>query len=372
MAGKSDANKHAGAAKPSTSSATNAERTGTVPQGVQGETNTTRPILESRNVFIDTSEFERLAYAFKSGLLKLLRDHERINIVLSEVVILEIRDHLKKAGAESVRLHKSFSDSAKVLRNLGGEGFASLFERFDSEATSAAFAQAFDEFLGDAAVTTIPYANANLDDIFERYFSVRPPFESGKKKSEFPDAFALDSVRRWACDNKTTVYVVSRDVGMQRYCEEVPELNYVDSVEQFLDMAVRQDEEMAGRIKAIIAADREVLEERLNQEFPYMGFYIDDREGVVEDVTVTGADIHDFLIVELKDGVATVELDVTVTFNADVSYDDIEHGIWDSETGELWTQSESDEWERELRELPVRELEWIPPIQLALALRVSR
>lgn len=304
-------------------------------------------ILESRNVFIDTSEFERLSFAFNSGLLKILCDHEQINMVLAEVVISEVRDHLRKDAAESVRLHKSFSDKARVLRNLGGDGFSALFARFDHEAAVAVFEAAFEEFLRDASVTTVPIATVDLEEVFRRYRSTKPPFESGKKKSEFPDAFALDSVRRWAANNETTVYVISGDEGMQKYCDEVAELNYVESVEQFLDMAVRQDEEAAVRIKSIIEADRGVFEERLNQGFPLMGFYIDDREGDVEDVVVTSTDIQDFLIVELKDGIATVELYVTVSFTAEVSYDDIEHGIWDSETKSLWTQSVRDEWERE-------------------------
>lgn len=306
-----------------------------------------RNILESRNVFIDTSEFERLSYAFNSGLLKNLCDHERINVVLPEVVISEVRDHLTKAATESVTLHKSFSTKARVLRSLGGEQFAAFFDRFTEEAAATVFESAFDQFLRDADVTILPLSTVDLEEVFRRYCETKPPFESGKKKSEFPDAFALDSVRHWAADNETTVYVISRDEGMKNFCDEVAELNYVESVEQFLDMAVRQDEEAAERIKAIMEADRDVFEERLNQDFPLLGFYIDDREGDVEDVVVFGTDIQDFLIVELKNGVATVELYVTVSFTAEVSYDDLEHGIWDSETKSLWTQTENAQWERE-------------------------
>lgn len=166
-----------------------------------------RHILESRNVFIHTSEFERLSFAFNCGLLKSLCDHEQLNIVLAEVVISEVRDQLRKAAAESVRLHKSFSGKARVLRNLGGNGFSALFERFDDEAAVAVFEAAFDELLRDASVTTVPIATVDLEEVFRRYCSTKPSFESGKKKSEFPDAFALDSVRRWAANNETTVYV---------------------------------------------------------------------------------------------------------------------------------------------------------------------
>ncbi len=310
-------------------------------------TSNSRQILESRNVFIDTSEFERLSFAFNSGLLKILLEHKQINFVLAEVVVSEVRRHLREAAVESERSHRSFYDKARVLRNLGGNAFSALFERFDDAAVVAVFESALDDFLRDASVTIVAIATVDLHDVFLRYCSSKPPFETGRKKSEFPDAFALDSVRRWAVNNATTLYVISRDHGMREYCAEFAELSYVESVEQFLDMAVRQDEDAAERIKAIIESDREVFEERLNEDFPYMGFYIDDREGDVEGVSVTRTDVNDFLIVELKDGIATVELYVGVSFTAEVSYDDVEHGIWDSETKCLLTQREKGEWERE-------------------------
>jgi len=113
-------------------------------------------------------------------------------------------------------------------------------------------------------------------------------------------------------------------------------------------MAVREDQEAAAQIKAIIEADRDVFEERLNQDFPTLGFYVEDRDGDVESVAVTGTDIHDFLIVEMTDGIATVELQVTVNYSAEVTYDDLENAPYDSETKSLiMVEQVFAEWERE-------------------------
>ena len=304
--------------------------------------------LESRNVFIDTSEFERLSFGFRSGSLKILTEHDQIKIVLADVVVSEVRDHLAKAANESVRLHKSFSDSARVLRTLGSDDFQALFQKFKADDVATALNVAFDEFLRVAEVETIPIPAAGSEEVFRRYFANEPPFGTGKKKAEFPDAFALDAVRCWAIDHQTKVYVVSRDQGMRDYCDTVDELIYVESIEQFLDMAVREDQEIADRVKAIMEADRSVFEDRLDQDFPMLGFFVEEREGTVESVTVTGTEIHDFLIVELKDGVATVDVNVSVSFTADVSYDDLEHAPYDSETKSLvMVEQLSDEWERE-------------------------
>ncbi|MEM1228885.1 MAG: PIN domain-containing protein, partial [Planctomycetota bacterium] len=265
-----------------------------------------------------------------------------------EVVASEVRDHLKKAALESVRLHKSFSGKARVLRNLAGDRFPGLFERFGEQDAGAIFEAAFDHFLHESDVTIVRIANAELEEVFRRYCETKPPFGTGKsKKSEFPDAIALDSIRRWAVENDTSIYVVSRDQGMKEYCDELDELSYVESVEQFLHLAVRQDEESADLVETLYKANTAVLEERLQQDFPSMGFYIDDRDGDIQDVTVTSTDIQGWSIVEIKDCIATIELYVTVGFSAQVSYDDLERGIYDSETKSLWTQTQQGHWDRE-------------------------
>ncbi|MCU0708873.1 MAG: hypothetical protein MUF23_11330, partial [Pirellula sp.] len=60
-------------------------------------------ILESRALFIDTSEFERLSYAFGAGVLEILSTYDHVTLLLPEVIESEVRDHLKKAAQESVR-----------------------------------------------------------------------------------------------------------------------------------------------------------------------------------------------------------------------------------------------------------------------------
>ncbi|MCA9130851.1 MAG: hypothetical protein KDB22_27390 [Planctomycetales bacterium] len=181
----------------------------------------------------------------------------------------------------------------------------------------------------------------------DRYAETRPPFSTGDKKHEFPDAFALESIRYWAIGQSRKVYVASQDTGMKEYCDEVAELVFIQTVDQFLDIAIREDQEAASKLRAVIDANQDSIEAFIEAEFPSLGFFVDDREGDVNDVSVSDIEIHAMSIVKLDGGIATVELDLTIKFVADVSYDDIEHGIYDSETKSLWTQQETGEWERE-------------------------
>jgi hypothetical protein len=304
-------------------------------------------ILESRTLFVDTSEFERLSYAFGSGILEILSTHDRVTLLLPEVVELEIRDRLKKAAQESVRLHKSFSDKARVLRNLGDPGIVSVFNKFDADEVTMALIVAFEKFTGMMDTIRLPVSTVDPKVVFDRYVATRPPFGSGEKKHEFPDAFALESIRNWAIAKGRKVYVASQDNGMKEYCDEVSELVYVQSVDQFLDLAILEDQEAATKLRAVIDANQDSIESFIEAEFPSLGFFVDDREGDVNDVRINEIEIHAMSIVKLDAGVATVELDLTINFVADVSYDDIEHGIYDSETKTVWTQQETGKWERE-------------------------
>jgi hypothetical protein len=304
-------------------------------------------ILESRALFIDTSEYERLSYAFGVGTLAILSTHNRVTLLLPEVVESEIRDHFKKAAQESVRLHKTFSDQARVLRNLDDPKLGLVFTKFVADEVTKALTIAFEKFTD--MMTTIKLLVSTVDPkvVFDRYVATLPPFNSGKKKHEFPDAFALESIRNWALAEGRKVYVASQDNGMKEYCDEVTELVYVQSVDQFLDLAIREDQETASKLRAVIDANQDSIESFIETEFPSLGFFVDDREGDVNEVSVNEIEIHAMSIVKLNAGVATVELDLTIRFVADVSYDDIEHGIYDSETKSLWTQQETGEWERE-------------------------
>lgn len=304
-------------------------------------------ILESRALFIDTSEFERLSYAFGAGVLKILSTYDRVTLLLPEVIESEVRDHLKKAAQESVRLHKSFSDKARVLRSLDDPTLGVVFTKFDADEVTRALNDAFEKFIGLITTIQLPVSTVDPKIVFDRYAETRPPFSTGEKKHEFPDAFALESIRNWAIGQNRKVYVASQDTGMKEYCDEVAELVYIQTVDQFLDIAIREDQDAASKLRAVIDANQDSIEAFIEAEFPSLGFFVDDREGDVNDVSVSDIEIHAMSIVKLDGGVATVELDLTIKFVADVSYDDIEHGIYDSETKSLWTQQETGEWERE-------------------------
>lgn len=303
-------------------------------------------VLETRNVFIDTSAFEALSFGFTRGVLKILAGTDNINIYLTAVTEREVRARLGKAASESVHAHKSFGDKSRVLRTLADKAYGALFKKFTAEEVAAHLCRMFDNFLDEASVTVLPVSAVSVDGILDRYFGVEPPFAEGKKKSEFPDAIALEAISQWAAEHDERMYVVAIDGDMKGYCEKDERLIYVESVEKFLDRVVAEDEASATHVRELIGNNADAIEERIAQDFPSMGFYIDDREGDVE-VFVKGVAIDDSAIVRIAKHVATVRVEVTIDFDAHVSYDDLEHAPYDSETKSLIVLDQvSETWER--------------------------
>jgi hypothetical protein len=71
-----------------------------------------------------------------------------------------------------------------------------------------------DQFYESCDATVLPVDSVTSREVLERYFNQEPPFAAtGDKKQEFPDAYALMSVEKWAEENDFKVLVVSHDKG---------------------------------------------------------------------------------------------------------------------------------------------------------------
>ena len=55
--------------------------------------------------------------------------------------------------------------------------------------------------------------------MLDGYFGLKPPFEE-KKKSEFPDAIALNALRNYASSTRQRLLVVSKDKGWHAFCAQ--------------------------------------------------------------------------------------------------------------------------------------------------------
>ena len=93
----------------------------------------------------------------------------------------------------------------------------------------------FEDFLREVNANDVPL-NANLDGLIDDYFTQRPPF-SAKKKSEFPDAIVVASLREFSSKVKEKIYVISGDPDLKECCIEGGSLIHAESLGDVISKA---------------------------------------------------------------------------------------------------------------------------------------
>lgn len=195
-------------------------------------------------ITVDTSIFDEKGLLLESGLLNSLTqfNNKPAKLVLSEIVLREVQTHLfKKVNEIYTQLDKSLNNAKKhIFNNLQDlaidkiDGKAVAKERLENylKATGAKIVHARD--------------GVDLDNIIKLYFNNEPPFaESGKKKSEFPDAIALLSLEAWAKEHETKILAVTTDKDWIAFSEKS---EYID-VQQDLAKAISEFEPNADTFK---------------------------------------------------------------------------------------------------------------------------
>jgi hypothetical protein len=88
----------------------------------------------------------------------------------------------------------------------------------------------FNEIKTNLNAKKIDLNKINLDKIIKGYFSETPPFGKGKKKAEFPDAFAIDLLRPYF---KKNLYVISGDNDFHNFFDTHDEVMQYRSIKDF-------------------------------------------------------------------------------------------------------------------------------------------
>ena len=165
-------------------------------------------------VYLDASVYRSLQFDWSgrmlSGLANLAR-RSLIRVVYTDLTRREVIAQMTEFCAEG-------SKAAQKWRTLYGQlGLSAAAETLaDVEGCVAKMTAGFDVWLKACRAykcREIPDLAAVLDD----YFGGRPPFGSGAKKSEFPDALVVSSLLTWASAIKMKVYLVSTDKDLGQF-----------------------------------------------------------------------------------------------------------------------------------------------------------
>lgn len=292
-----------------------------------------------RAISVDTSVFDRQGLNLEGGLLAGLCQFKdsTVSVVLPDIVIREMTRHVEKRISESdASLQKAVRDSV-YARDLDDSNIKLVMDRIvERDATEASKGRVASFLKSTGALILLAHEHCQVESVLEMYFSSRPPFgTSGKKKNEFPDAFALMSLEAWASTQKTLVLVVSHDGDWQDYGAESASLVVVEDLAQALN-ALRASLSSTDDLLTVITNNPDALQlsERIGDSADEQGWKVDyiveadsqfhyDVDGIdadfefVDFLPQSGALLNvveaeaDWLVVELK---AEFRADVTAHF----------------------------------------------------------
>ncbi len=175
--------------------------------------------------------------------------------------------------------------------------------------------------------------------IFDKYFNNLPPFKEGKKKNEFPDAFAIAALEKEAMDNDFKIYVISQDNDWQTACKGNNNLIGLENIEKFLEQQII----IATKYKDInlyyefLDSNFEQFKQKISDKFEELEFSLGGGYDFADcgseeiEITVESVKLEDKTLVEIDDETMTFELNVEISFLADVSYDSLEVAVFDRE-----------------------------------------
>lgn len=165
---------------------------------------------------------------------------------------------------------------------IGVKNLDSVHKRIKKLNLFAEYKREVENFFADFHFLLIPKA----EEIFEKYFNSAPPFsESGKKKSEFPDAFIIQSVLNYVYKYDKNILVVSSDDDWKKAFCNIYGVTFVASINDAIKYIQKlyTSSEIAERyINLSLDETFTILRKKLENST----FYVDDFYSEVENIDV--------------------------------------------------------------------------------------
>lgn len=290
--------------------------------------------MEASTVFIDTSIFISKNYHFEGSefqsLIRLAKE-DKIKVVLTDITLQEIRSHIDEDTETAIQEIQKTRKKAKVLRNFNELPLGAIFQDIDLSQYKEKLRQKLESFIKNCGIKIINANTADIDNVFKLYFQRKAPFGDGKKKSEFPDAFVLDALDRYAKKSGEKIYVISEDKDFAQGAAQFERIIYGSSLEEFLNIATIHYELLAPQVIKFLKKKIKQVAQKIEKDFLCLGFYLSDQEGDVDDVNVTEVSDPEIFLIDVNDGYAIFEIACNISYSANVIYDDLETASYDSE-----------------------------------------
>ncbi|MCK0137833.1 PIN domain-containing protein [Aliiroseovarius sp. F47248L] len=308
-------------------------------------------LAESRitAISVDTSIFDQKRLQLNSASMQALAGlkDRPFDFLLSGTVAKEVLTHLEKAAAEALQsAKKSIGKALFAFETNQPEREALLAQISGGRTPLEASNQRWDKYIKDTGCEVLNDTDlVSIATIFDGYFSGEPPFGSGGKKAEFPDALALNALERVAVERNIGILVISKDGDWKEFCEKSSRLYLVPEIERALSLItnaplglrttistwLQEGEDSLVELQSDISAEVERLEFTANAHPTHGEVELYTWAGELKSLEWPGEDEIDFIELpetgdkEILRVVVSLPLSLVVKVPVELSF-----SIWDS------------------------------------------
>ncbi|PGU90092.1 hypothetical protein COD71_23510 [Bacillus cereus] len=288
--------------------------------------------MSTKNLFIDTSIFFNKNFNFSHPMFQRLIDlcaRDHLKFYSTEITKKEVHSKIQESIQKTNDVLKTCRNSGKILKNI--PEFSPLFDEQLFEQTEKRLISSFNNFTLDVETEYISIDSVSNSEIFDLHFDRLPPFTE-KKKTEFKDAFVLTALNNWANCNNETLYIISSDSDMKKYCETKTKLSHMKSIEDFLDTLSRDKEFLYDFITNIYDYNNSEIENSIEDSFQTFNVDANQIDIHLNDVEFEINEIaEDPHILEISETSAQIAFDAYISIKASIEMFDADNSIYDSE-----------------------------------------
>lgn len=301
----------------------------------------------AETVFLDTQVFYDAKFNLNSKSLAALRKHlesGRLSLLTTDITNNEIQAGIDKTVHAEVAVHKRFAKDAAVLQTSGNANVKGALAKLDKKVITDELQAAMQQFIDKYSTETLEATQGDAEPVFEKYFAGKPPFGNpADKKNEFPDAFVAQALLEWVDDNEEELIVVTGDKHFQEAFEASAAVHVKTNLVGVLDHVNSDNKKLARFLKARFKANKNKIAKQAWTHFESLGFHVIDEWGDVE-VELHEIELEDDPeIVDISGKSVLAEMTFSLSFDAHLSFDDSDTGVWDGEDRVLLFQDHVNE-----------------------------
>jgi hypothetical protein len=270
-------------------------------------------------VFLDTSVFDGQSYNFSSvafsTFVPACKDR-KLKLLLPDPTEREVKRHLNDLSADAVALIEKARRTVPFLAKWKGFPPRDI-PRHDLYVVGLGEWQSF---LKQFDVVRLNYDGITIGKVMNWCDAAEPPFDKGKKRKEFPDAFAIAILSAYAEQHSCYVAVVSQDLDFKKACDRFPSLMYFQSLPVLTELLLSADDSRVSMLRGVLDAAIDTIAEAAYEATFDLSFYASHGYSEIRESEVQELDIADMRVVALGEHECTIAFDAVIRVAHDVEW----------------------------------------------------